>query len=242
MKVEFDRTKAWWDDWRRFYNGLPFGYVFESGEAIVTTTAKDVSTRRMWSTHNVSIVATTDDGCPALYVPGEDKPIPKAWLDDSGIQVLLVDWCTSRVVRLTHAVRHSKSTNEGWRAQVPVALRARATAYCPGEGMPVLGDPVAVSPPRVLLKHEKHVIETNIAASKAWLALEADSPELSAIRGMGYYARRDAKVGRHLDTTTSLRPFDDLTPVHRWRLGHHGVASERVRTLHDYLIVKENRV
>jgi hypothetical protein len=192
----------------------------------------------MWSANNISIVATTDAECPALYVPGEDKPIPKAWLDDGGMQVLLIDWCTSRVVRLTFTPRRGDE-NDGWRAQVPVALRMRCTAYCPGAGMPPLGDPVAVSPPRVLLKHEKHVIETNIAASKAWLALEADSPDLSAIKNMGWRTKRDEGVERSLNIATTLRPFNDLTPVQRWRLGHHGVASERVRTLHDYLIVKE---
>lgn len=240
MKITFNRERMYWDDWRRFYSNLPgsIGVVFENGEVAITATARDDHLRHVYKAYNVQLIATTDPACPKLYLPDSDTPIPAAHLTDGGLQVLLIDWCTRRAVRLTYPPRtHGES--DGWRAQIPVALRKRVTAYFPGEGMPPLGDPIKVSPPWKPTREEKEQIEANAAACKMWTQMEESekNPEIAEIRTYHHKANAYCGIGP-IDASALLCSFDKIPNNQRVQAADRGYTLGRDPKNHPYLIVK----
>ena len=141
-----------WDAYKAFHYGiatygvagtgnynLPPFVVFTTGEVICTTPNPD---RVKYHHLNVEVVATADDRCPTLVTP-DGLEVKKTWLDVNGMQTLLIDYDTKRVVRLDTTIPSELDTR-------PARFRddgrlVRSRAYFPGPGLPPVGGPVRLS-------------------------------------------------------------------------------------------------
>jgi hypothetical protein len=178
MKLpKFDRTKMDWDIWRAFYIiHVRSSFVqFDTGEFIVTARRWNPDERRTYKELNLQVVATSDDACPRLYVPGSMKPVPKLHLIDKGQQTLLLDLDHKRAVSL-----------DGWLTKENAPLVPRrfterqsgVSAWYAGPDAVPVGMPVTRYYPEPLtVAQRKHVTELEDAA-KVWLQMQGEPETL----------------------------------------------------------------
>ena len=207
MKIpDLPREKMGWDSWRRFYWNvgklgveLPSQYsraaivVFDTDEVVLTPFATDLGQRGSYEHMNLSIRGTKDEKCPPLYY--NEQKVPKAWLNDRGQQILLIDHdykiavAVSRIglVKMTPALD----------SRIPINLRGRAHAYYPGQGAPPVGGSAIklARPVKILTAEQQAHIEELVIAAKTYTQLTgrglgvralapADPVELAAIKSV----------------------------------------------------------
>lgn len=163
----------------------------------------------------VSLISTTDDSCPPLFVPGDDKPIPKSHLNYTGATYLVVDWRHKRAVPLTGC--------EG--ECVPeIALGSHVGAFWASAGQPPQSRPVAINPPLAKTPEMRQLYKDNMAKCKAWAAMHGDR--------VRFY---DNKIS---DYPAWTKPFDKLSPIERNFLGKDMHYPARGTVTHEYLAVR----
>ena len=193
---------------------------FSTGELIVGRRHLKPSERKHYKDYNVSLVSTTDDKCPPLYLsPDADKPVTKASLTTGGGQTLLIDYDTRKVVNL-----RGKGDLD-----IPKHLRSVAYAYFPGAGLPPVGHPIKLSEV-VISKEEREHLKSLQRSCRAWAALSELAPrrwtwDKKIIDGVEVPVA-PAKHKRLLGVE-----FRDLPDYDRAQIAWHRVKIERtVRT------------
>jgi hypothetical protein len=231
--LEFDRNRAEHD----LFNAPHIagrGFVrFATGEVIFTD-PKPID-RRNNAEFGIEIVATGDDDCPDLYrEPTGGEPLPKAWLNQRGMQYLAVDHERGVAVQLaTGSYRHSRysgGANYSLRDVdhfAPHYLTGRFAAYWAGPGRMPIGDPITVSEPYRATKEQKQHLQNLKAQADTWAALN-DLPKFS---GKVYHP---LPCHNYFDKT-----FAGLSDEYKKSLYYAGWSNYRVETKHQYLYVRK---
>ena len=191
-KIDFDMNIASWDRYRAFYtviNGLglkqPSPYsqapviLFDTGEVIVTNGQPQIPSRRMYL-GRLELTTTTELN-QNLYLPDGTK-IPKAWLDDNGMQYLLLDHEQRLAVRLdgvwlAYKGSDCEKQSEILRPGFPRRFQTGAFAYIPGPYMPPIGaGKIRVNPTiaHVSTKEEREKVRTFVDCFMAQMKLTDD--------------------------------------------------------------------
>jgi hypothetical protein len=255
----FDNKTARWDRFKRFHNEPePNLIVFESGEVLLW--ARDFNpdhrgmTRKLGrGESDLRVVSSVDRDCPALSL-GKDsltpearavlalcrqdadalaaKPLPKAWINGGGSQLLLLDASTGRSVGIGGDYRNAEGRNAAW--QWAAAWSAGGTnyynqpmAYIPGPQSKAVGDNIPV---RVPVKHtpeEKKALHDLHAACTVWCQMGNDDAYKLAPK---YYSVPRWGAGRSLHQPYLIPDLPngmdtelaDLAPERIFQIRHHG--------------------
>lgn len=182
MQIPNDKGTKLWDRFKETYYGIPGDahyapaaiYLFETDEMLVTRC--NIDDRRLYREVNIRLTTTADDNCPALVAP-DGREIPKAWLNETGQQELLVDYDTMRVVSLEGYLDQRNALD------LPVPSRflpqyPLARAYFPGPGRyPVPGAQITVRPPLSnkdwIAPEQREKAKELLAAAKALVAMDS---------------------------------------------------------------------
>jgi hypothetical protein len=151
-KFEFNYAQQQWDRYSEFHtNGgwrSPFT-EFANGQLIITNTP-DLDVRRMYEKYGIQLVSTTDGDLPPLYLSKEDeKPIPKAWVQQGGQQHLAVDHERGVAVAIGRNHYYGRGGRKDvWSTTVPDNLRSPALVYWAGDKrLPIASMDISVSRP-----------------------------------------------------------------------------------------------
>ena len=112
----FNHAEMEWDSWRAFHIDAPrVRQVHSVRHRRVCRVDSNwrPENRQVYKELNIQIVATDDDDCPKLYIPGSDKPVPKSHLNTRAMQTLLLDFDHKR------AVGHRRLPDQRQRAAGP---------------------------------------------------------------------------------------------------------------------------
>lgn len=214
----FDHSKMEWDNWRAFH--IDHGYhqftQFDTGEFVVCSNSWRPENRRVYKELGVQIVATGDDDCPQLFVPGQDKPIAKTHLNHQGMQTLLLDFNHKRAVALGPSLAKDNAP------MVPARFFShRVTAYYPGPDAPPVGAPITRHYPQPLTYDERKHINELVDACKVWLQMQpTPGPKVKLVT---------LPVGEFLDVSFSV-----LTTGHRMTIAQNGF-NHIVKDEHPWL-------
>jgi hypothetical protein len=229
--LPFDHSKMEWDAWRAFH--IDYGYnkftQFDTGEFVVHGHRWGPEARQVYKDFHIQIVATGDEDCPKLYLPGMAsvvgaKPVFKSHLNHNGMQTLLLDFDHKRAVSIECRLTRDH--------EVPVPERftdrhSRVVAYYAGPGsMPVTGGPITRHYPQPLKPEERTHINELVEASKVWLQMQPNPDELKKKH------RNVTKllVGEFVDVS-----FGALTPEHRAAIAIHEGFNMIVKETHPWL-------
>lgn len=177
--TDFTQFKRMWDAWSRFHCIPDAGFVrFEdTGETIYTYRAPRPPLRRRFSTVGVTVVSTNDAAFPKAVFAPDGKRVSRAALTRVGSQTFALDHKTRVLARIGPDLVDMDG--------VPLALRKRATVYCPGDGLRPIGAPTNVYVRRGYTPEEQDRIDTAFALAKMrWEMLDdATKPRVFAIGG-----------------------------------------------------------
>ena len=228
--LEFDRNRASHDMYDSPHiSGRNF-VRFATGEVIFIDPKP--TDRRTNNDLGIQIVATGDDDCPDLYrEPTGGKPLPKAWLNQKGMQWLAVDHECGVAVQLAMGVSRYGRVGAKYRLRdvdhwAPHYLTGRFAAYWAGPGRRPIGDPITVSEPYRATAEEKQHLQDLKDQANAWAALK-DLPQFDPIRR--------GPTPAHLLFDVS---FSALIDEDKKRLHYRGFTNFRVETKHPYLYVR----
>ena len=234
-----------WDAWRAFhwvYNpggvtttghyGNPPFIIFETGEVVATTNTSGINVRASYSGLNLRLVGTNDAECPTLQTP-DGRHVPNAWLTQAGMQNLLVDYCTKRVVAVAGDI------NPAWAQVCParfVTSRNKDTgvphhwnirAWIPGVGQhPVGYGLIDLSIPSTnkewTTPEQREHIATLTAVGNAVMALK-NTPRMSS-------------PGLPFERAVAVSEFGELDESEQLALFQGGVKRKLVRFDHLVLV------
>lgn len=170
---EFDHSSMAWDDWRAFHiiHGAHNKFVqFDTGEFIVCARSWQPGERHTYNEFHLKVVATDDEDCPKLYLPGMSKvegakPIYKSHLNHHGQQVLLLDYDSKRAVGLWPVLKGSASIPERFTDSSRVAVY-----YAGPHAFPV-GAPVTRQYPQPLTPAQRMHINELKSACDVWMQM-----------------------------------------------------------------------
>lgn len=240
-KFEFNYAQQQWDRYKEFHTGgsghrdNPF-IEFANGQLIITH-SPDIYVRKMYERYGIQLVSTTDHNVPKLYLNKDDeKPMPKAWVQQGGQQLLAVDWERGVAVAIGHGgYRHDEYSD--WKKIVPDNLRSAYVYWTGDKRLPVAATNITVSAPDPTVMKELTAKLTEVR------------PALHAIERMRnppiprYYQTGTIAVKREwLDMTTeeivAELSKDDYTLK---SAVVNGFASKRVNQEVQYLYVKGDK-
>lgn len=240
--IEFDLNRADYDLFDAPHiSGR--GFVrFASGEAIFTDPKP--TDRRKNTELGVQIVATGDDDCPDLYLePTGGEPLPKAWLNQKGMQYLAVDHDCGVAVRL--AMGASRYGRVGAKYSLrdvdhfaPHYLTGRFAVYWAGPGRRPIGEPITVSEPYRVTKEQKQHLDDLVAQADAWAAMH-DLPEYVWDVANAPDINRNVIGAAQPAHTYFNKSFADLPRQLKMSLHYVGWSNFRVETKHSYLYVRK---
>ena len=217
MKLpNFDRSKMEWDSWHAFHithEGYNKFVQFDTGEVVVCYRRWQPDNRRDYPELHVQIVATDDEKCPKLYIPGDTPiPIPKSHLNHNGQQILLVDFDHKRAVSLDRVLN---------RADNPPPIPERfldnnnrdISAYYAGPNAVPIGSPITRHYPTPLTYDQRKHIKELEDACKVWLQMQPNPDELKK----QHRKEIAPPVLEFVDVSFSV-----LTLAHRTAIAEHG--------------------
>jgi len=209
----FDYSHMAWDAWRAFHVVHPYNAFvqFDTGELIVCARNWGPDFRRVYKELNLQIVTTEEHDCPRFFIPGaaDKKPVPKAHLNHSGQQYLLLDLDHKRAVSIGPWLTKTSAPE-----LVPERFldsRSVAAYYAGPQAVPV-GSPITRRYPQPLTRDQRQHVGELADACKVWLEMQPDPSAL--VR-----ESRDVqtKVSYFVDT-----PFSGLTMAQRVAIGVRG--------------------
>lgn len=187
--TDFTQFKRAWDAWSRFHCIPDAGFVrFEdTGETIYTYRAPRPPLRRRFSTVGVTVVSTNDAAFPKAVFAPDGKRVSRAALTRVGSQTFALDHKTGVLARIGPDLVDMDG--------VPLALRKRATVYCPGDGLRPIGSPTKVYVRRGYTPEEQDRIDTAFALARMRLELLPDDATRSRVFAIGgrFRLRADRK-------------------------------------------------
>jgi hypothetical protein len=201
-----------WDSWRAFHIehcGHSKFVQFDTGELVVCRNGWRPENRQVYKELHIQIVATDDDDCPKLYVPGSTKPVFKSHLNHKGQQTLLLDLDHKRAVSLDSYLDEDNAplvprrfTNSNSRY---------VTAWYAGPDAVPVAAPIIRHYPQPLTHDQRNHIKELVDASKVWLQMQhgLDTPRKRQ--------HPDLKVGDFVDVS-----FGVLTTEHRMAIATVG--------------------
>jgi hypothetical protein len=240
MKLpEFNANGMKWDQYKQFYQHIgPLSHywyggftAFMTGEAICTVSRADPNERCEYKTIGMRIIGTDDANLPAFYDP-DGQPLLKAWLNDSGMQTVLLDLDTHKAISLAG----SKWDSEHW--PIPNWARGECTAYCPGTGRDwITGATIEVSKADEWDREEWKHVDLMRAGCEAWAGIERVALDLPSTRSQ----RRFKQVETIVDWSELLKAEDitDLTDGVKRRVAQFGISRRRVVTRVPYISTVE---
>ena len=236
MKLpEFNAKGMRWDQYRKFHT-VKWGVFVQTmdGELLVMGSGDGAPDQRAeYADYNIAIRSTTDRDCPALYLPGSDKPIVAAALHRKGGQLLLIDYDLKKAFRLSWSRKpHS---------QMPEFARG-AYAYYPKAG----------SAPYVHSKIKQYAVHSRRREYAKWLdALVKVATVTWVIQGNTprAYVYDDAQENLWAKWESGLTPGEVLVEGMTRRPDYPGWAAQMAarayspaklfeRTKHDYLEIR----
>lgn len=189
MKLpDFDPAEMAWDSWRAFHIDHEWNTFvqFDTGEFVVCARSWSPDKRKTYDKLHLRIVATSDDDCPRLYIPGAETPIPKSHLNHKGQQVLLLDLDHKRAVSVDLYLTKANAPLVPERFTEHGSRRVAAW-YAGAHSMPV-GAPITRHCLQPLTHDERAHINELTDAAKVWLQMQPDHEMLE------WKNRRDASV------------------------------------------------
>jgi hypothetical protein len=243
MKLpDWVREHQAWDAYKAFHIGVhqhglqennysyrtpPF-VMFDTGEVIFTDWQPRPDNRGSYSLLDVEVCTSTEYR-GELYAPGGDK-IAIAWLYDNGMEYLLVDDDTKRVVSMSY----NSDPRKGIGGVIPHRLQGRASVYFPGPGMA----PVGTKRINVWLpfnkigldKDQKAHVQMIIDTARAAMKL-TDHPHTRTHASTGIMA------GCPLDTILKCQTWQDVPEANLAELFHNGAQRKKVE--YDYLLTEK---
>lgn len=220
----FDHSKMEWDAWNAFHIVLEYrAFVqFDTGELVVCRNSWHPNNRHIYKALHLQIVATGDEDCPQLFVPGQDKPIPKSHLNHQGMQTLLLDFDHKRAVALDSYLTQESAplvpdrfTNSNSRY---------VTAWYAGPKAVPVGTPVIRHYPQPLTYDQRKHINELVDACKVWLQMQSDIELLK---------KHHHKVMVHVNDCIDVS-FGMLTVAHRTAIAERGFKTI-VKEAHPWL-------
>jgi hypothetical protein len=263
MKIDdFDRTKMQWDRYRRFHTIGSHGSVkFETGEMIFTHSVfkpdSRCGTRDNVAGASLRIVGTNDRDCPPLYFHAEtlstdearadlaklnqkaedmSGAVPKAWLNGSGRQMLLVDSETGRAIGMGPNGAHKAWAHTPDWIKKGVNYYQSAVVYIPGNNKNAIGSNVALFIPYKRTTEQRRAEAELVGACKAWDTIAGGNTkevapkyyEYSRLKnGMGGYPYCRPYPVNYLHGE-SAPDFPDLRPEQIVQIARHGIETPRL--------------
>lgn len=224
---DFNHAEMDWDSWRAFHithHGYGKFVQFDTGEFVVSTSNWRPENRQVYKDLNIQIVATDDDDCPKLYIPGSDKPVPKSHLNYKGQQTLLLDFDHKRAVGIAGYL--TKESTPLVPERFTNSNSRNVFVWYAGPSAVPVGSLVTRHYPRPLTPDERKHIAELADACKVWLHMQPDPEALKK-------AHREVKqlpVGDFVDVSFSV-----LTIPHRVAIAVHNGFDMIVRARHRWL-------
>lgn len=212
------------------YGNAPF-IIFETGEVVATGNCVGVEVRSSYAGLNLSLVGTNDTGCPAMLTP-DGRAVPNAWLTQRGMQNLLIDYCTKRVVAV------GGDRNPVWAQVCPSRF---VTAYDKTTGAPSYWRIRAWIPGVGQTPIGYGLIDLSIpAANKAWVTPEQQEhvATLTAVCNATMSLKntpRRPSAGLPFERVVAVSEFGDLTDNEQLALFQGGVRRKLVQF--DHLVL-----
>jgi hypothetical protein len=237
---EFDTTVRRWDKFKEFHvgygpnlswsadiSGCAFIH-FQKGDLILQRCSwEKPDLRRAYLDGSVRITSTADATCPKLAIPGDDKPLPTAWLTRGGQQILLVDHDHNIAVAVAHGGKKLRNENAFvW--------------YEYGEAKPVSSASIKVSRFEKYTKEQRAHIDGLVNGCRAWAEM-IGSEELKKQRvapEKSRYTRTQKAVPT--DTLLQIPSFEKLSFVLRFRVLTFGIETSLTEERYPYLNVIAN--
>lgn len=190
--------------------------LFDTGELICTEYTPNPEARGTYS--EVGVTLTTSENI-YLRIPDGDA-VPRAWLDDNGMQYLLHDHSTNHVVRLDG---RQPSLTHG----IPLRFQYNCAAYIGGAGLaPIAHKKIKLSIPlnkagytTDQLEHIQMIVNTGKAAMRL--------TDHVAVH-------RSGPIGADPDIILRCQTWEDMPEAQLPMLLHSGVR--RVTRYYDYLL------
>lgn len=213
----FNHADMQWDGWRAFHVEHEWHKFvqFDTGEFVVYNRRWQPPERQVYKNLHLQIVATDDDECPKLYLPGMAsvvgaKPIFKSHLNHKGMQTLLLDFDHKRAVSI------DRSLTEDNAPLIPVRFTQRGgfgiAAWYAGPKTVPIGTPITRYYPAPLTHEQRTHIKELKQACEVWLQMQANPDALKQ-------QHREVKtpIGEFIDVT-----FNVLTTAHRTAIAMNG--------------------
>lgn len=263
MKIEpFDKTRAQWDRYQRFHTLGSHGSIqFETGEMIFTHNVfkpdSRCGTRDNVAGASLRIVGTNDADCPPLYITAESLstdearadltklnqtadnlsgPVPKAWLNGAGMQILLIDSETGRAIGMRGTKQHKAWAHAPSWINPGIGYGKQAIVYVPGNGRNAIGSGVDMFMPYKRTIEQRRAEAELVGACKAWVEIAGSNLHSIAPtygmysrldNGMSGYRYRRAYVIKYLQGE-SAPEFSDLRPEQIAQIALHGIDTPRL--------------
>lgn len=215
----FNHAVMEWDGWRAFH--IDHGYSkftqFDTGEFVVCSRRWAPDNRQVYKDLHIQVVATDDEDCPKLYLPGMAsvvgaKPVFKSHLNHNGQQILLLDFNHKRAVSLDRWL-----TKDNAPSSLPERFLDRGarniSAYYAGPKATPIAAPITRHFPAPLTTEQRTHIKELEAAAKVWLEMQPDPEGLKK-------KHRDVRAVPVLDCVDVS--FGVLTTEHRTAVALRG--------------------
>lgn len=223
--------------------------VFDDGQVLCMLSSLNPDQRHKYAELDVTLVATGDKDCPTLCTP-DGEVVKKAWLNDNGMQHLLIDHASGRAVRLgSYALNERQKIVTGGKEVV-------GTAAFDGDGALPQGAPIALRRPfKTLTAEQQKQLDDFICSTRAAMQL-LDHPSSKLItHNYPAMTHTSTLTGRphtvaartwteqapqwklSIERVLEVKSWEELDDAELKRLYFAGVA-DRPRQLVDYLIVK----
>ena len=174
----FDHAVMEWDSWRAFHIDHHYKFThFDTGEFVVCSYSWRPDRRHVYKELHIQIVATGDDDCPQLYVPGQAKPLPKSHLNHNGQQTLLLDLDHKRAVGMNSYLTQESAPLVPVRFTGPDS-RSVAVWYAGPDAVPV-GSPITQHHPQPLTFDERKHLDDVKNACQVWLQMQPNPDVLA---------------------------------------------------------------
>jgi hypothetical protein len=184
-KFEFNPEHQQWDRFKEFHACYQPFVEFANGQLIITN-PPDLYQRKMYERYNIELVSTTAPDVPRLYLnKDDDKPIPKAWVQQGGQQLLAVDYEQGVAVAIGYCGYYygrghtNPNYSEGFNNTVPDNLCGQAFVYWAGHGrLPVASKKITVSvAEQELTKKLRDHLKSAMPALHAIYRMKADESQ-----------------------------------------------------------------
>lgn len=208
----FNHAEMAWDGWRTFYVDYGYGKFaqFDTGEFVVCRYNWPPDARMVYRDLHIQIVATDDEACPQLYVPGSDKPIFKSHLYHTGQQTLLLDFDHKRAVGINAYLDEDNAPLVPRRFTDSNARRV--TAWYAGSNAVPVGTPITRHYPQPLTSNERKHLDEVKTACQVWLQMQPDPEALKK-----QHKKVQTPVGNFIGVSFAM-----LTTEHRTAIATKG--------------------